>query len=200
MTTIMKPGIRKILQVFYRKRNEKIHLRELARETKMQVQGISRYLLELEKNKILGSQKEGNLKQYSLLHNKQVYAILAMFDVKKSEKLPLLRRNAIDTYLQALPEPPIFAIVFGSTAKETFKDDSDIDILIITHAKMDARKAQKEADAQNAMKISTFQMTFKVFKKELKLKEDKVVQSALESGYPVLNHIHYYEVLQHERV
>ena len=65
---------------------------------------------------------------------------------------------------------------------------------------MDARKAQKEADAQNAMKISTFQMTFKVFKKELKLKEDKVVQSALESGYPVLNHIHYYEVLQHERV
>jgi len=31
-----------------------------------------------------------------------------------------------------------------------------------------------------------------------KLKEDKVIQSALETGYPVLNHIYYYEVLQND--
>ncbi len=200
MVTVLKPGLNKILYIFYKRRNEKIHLRELARETKMYGQGISRYLNELEKNKILKSEKVGNLKQYSLLHNQHVYAILTMFDVEKTQKLPLLRKNAINTYIKALPHPPIFAVVFGSTAKENFREDSDIDILIITHAKIDASKAEKEADALNAMKISTFQMTFDGFKKELKLKEDKVVQSALESGYPVLNHIYYYEVLQNERI
>ncbi len=200
MTTLLKPGINKILHVFYRQRNEKIHLRELARETKMYGQGVSRYLNELEKNKILKSEKEGNLKQYSLLQNQQVYAILAMLDVEKTQKLPILRKNAINTYIKALPQPPIFAVVFGSTAKETYKEESDIDILIVTHAKIDVSKAEKEADALNAMKISTFQITFEEFKKELRLKEDKVLQSALETGYPVLNHIYYYQVLQNERV
>jgi len=200
MTTLLKPGINKILHTFYSRRNEKIHLRELARETKMHGQSITRYLDELEKKKILKSEKEGNLKQYSLLQNQHVYAILTMFDVEKIQKLPILRKNAISTYINALPEPPIFAVVFGSTAKENFREDSDIDILIVTHSRIDAKKAEKEADALNAMKISTFQITFKEFKKELKLKEDKVIQSALATGYPVLNHIYYYEVLQNERV
>lgn len=200
MTTLLKPGIIKILHVFYKRKNEKIHLRELARETKMQGQSISRYLNELEKNKILKSEKLGNLKQYSLLHNSQVYSILAMLDIEKLQKLPLLRKNAINTYLNSLPQQPIFAVIFGSTAKETYKEESDIDILIITNSKINTSNAEKEADALNAMKISTFQMTFEDFKKELKLKEDKVIQSALETGYPVLNHIYYYEVLHNERV
>ena len=37
------------------------------------------------------------------------------------------------------------------------------------------------------------------FIKELKLKEGPVVQSALFSGYPIINHIAYYEALN-ERV
>ncbi len=200
MVTIIKPGISKILQVFHRRRNEKIHLRKLARETNMQGQGISRYLQELEKNKFLKSEKTGNLKQYSLQQNQQVYATLALFDIEKTQKLPLLRRNAITTYLNNLPQPPILALVFGSTAKETYKEESDIDILIITHEKLDTKKAEKEADALSSMKISTFQITFEEFKKELKLKEDKVIQSAITTGYPVLNQAYYYEVLNNERV
>lgn len=199
MVTLFKPGIKKILQIFYRKQNEKIHLRELARETNMYGQGISRYLTELEKNNVLKSERVGNLKQYSLLQNPEVYTILTMLDIEKTQKLPLLRKNAISTYINALPHPPIFAIIFGSTAKNTYKEESDIDILLVTHTKIDTSKAEKEADALCAMKISTFQITFEKFIKELKLKEDKVIQSALETGYPVINHIYYYEVLHNER-
>jgi predicted nucleotidyltransferase len=199
MTTLLKLGMKKILQIFYKRQNDKIHLRELARETDMYGQGISRYLNELEKNNILKSEKIGNLKQYSLLKNPQVYSLLTLFDIEKTQKLPLLRKNAISTYINALPHPPIFAIVFGSTAKNNYNDESDIDVLIITHTKIDASKAEKEADALCAMKISTFQITFEKFIKELTFKEDKVIQSALETGYPVLNQIRYYEVLHNER-
>jgi len=200
MTTLLKSGLHKILSVFYRRKNAKIHLRELARETNLYGQSISRYLRELEKKKILRSEKEGNLKQFSLHANARVYALLTQFDVEKMQQLPLQRKNAITTYLKALPVPPIFAIVFGSTAKETYKDDSDIDILIVTNSILNASTAEKEADALTGIKISTFQITFNDFKRELKLKDDKVFQSAAETGYPVMNHIHYYEVIQHERV
>lgn len=199
MATLLKVGIDRIMRVFYTRRNEKIHLRELARDTNMYGQSISRYLAELEKKKILKSEKEANLKQYSLMQNQEVYVILAQFDVEKLQRLPLLRKQAIITYLHSLPKQPIFAIVFGSTAKETQKDESDIDMLLITQTKIDTRAAEKEADALHAIKISTFQMDFRHFKKELRLKEDKVVQSALATGYPVQNHIFFYEVLAHER-
>ncbi|MDO8656991.1 MAG: nucleotidyltransferase domain-containing protein [Nanoarchaeota archaeon] len=200
MTTLLRPGIRKILYTFYKRKNERIHLRELARETNMHGQSITRYLAQLEKEKILQTRKEGNLKQYELAHNKSVYALLSLFDVEKVEKLPLLRKKAIDTYIKALPQPPIFMVVFGSTAKETYIKDSDIDILIITNAKIDIASAEKEVDAQCAMRVSTFQMTYPRFIQELKLKEEPVIQSAIQTGYPVINHLQYYEVLYHERV
>ena len=51
-----------------------------------------------------------------------------------------------------------------------------------------------------SMKISTFQIKYKDFLFDLKMKEDKVVQSAINSGYPLINHIQYYEVLYNERI
>lgn len=200
MTTILKPGIRKILYVFYQRKNERIHLRELARITNMHGQSITRYLVQLEKENLLKTRKEGNLKQYELAHNRRAYTLLSFFDVEKVEKLPLLRKKAINTYLQALPQPPIFMVVFGSTAKETYTKDSDIDILIISNAKIKTAFAEKEVDAQCAMRVSTFQMTYQRFIQELKLREEPVIQSAIQTGYPFINHIQYYEVLYHERI
>ena len=200
MTTLFKPGIIKILSVFYRNNNKKIHLRQLSRETKMYGQSITRYLKELEKNNILHSEREANLKQYKLRNNKSVYSILTMFDIERFEKLPDIRKNAIDNYIRKLDETPIFIVIFGSTAKETYTQNADIDLLLITNNKVNAKEAEKEADAINAVKISTFQITYKDFIKELKLKEDNVIQSALSTGYPILNNIYYYEVLQNERI
>jgi DNA-binding transcriptional ArsR family regulator len=199
MVTLFKPGIRKILRVFYTRRNEKIHLRKLARETKMQGQSISRYLAQLENDKILASSREGNLKQYCLRSSRMVYVALSEFDVEKLEELPLLRKNAIYTYLKALPQPPVFAIVFGSTAKETYTKDSDIDILLVTNSRIDDSLAEKEADAQCAMRVNSFQITYRQFIKELKMKEEPVIQAAIQTGYPAINHVEYYQALNNER-
>ena len=199
MTTLLKPGIYKILKVFYQ-RKKKIHGRELSRATGLYGQSISRYLKELTLKKILKAEKTGNLKQYSLVESPEVYSMLALFDLEKTRSLPLLRQQAISTYLHTLKVPPIFAVLFGSTAKDTYKKDSDIDILIITLENTSTKEAEKEADALQGVKVSTFQMEFTVFIKELKLREDKVIQSAISTGYPLLNHIYYYEVLHHERI
>jgi len=109
-------------------------------------------------------------------------------------------KQAIAAYLRALPVPPIFAVLFGSTAKGTYRDASDIDLLLVTHERLETEDAEKEASALHAVRISAFQLRYADFIKEVKLKDDPVVQSAIASGYPLVNHVAYYEAVRHERV
>jgi len=200
MTTLLKPGIEKIMHIFYNNKSESFHLRGLSRKAKLEGQSITRYLNFLEKNNFLRSKREGNQRRYSVEQNKLTNSIFTVFDVEKFEKLPQIRKQAIETYFDNLSKQPVYAIIFGSTAKENYAKDSDIDILLITNEKIDTKNAEKEADVLHSIKISTFQMTYKAFIIELKLKEDKVIQSAIQTGYPLINHIRYYEALRYERV
>ena len=43
-------------------------------------------------------------------------------------------------------------------------------------------------------------MNYEDFTNELKLKNDMVIQSALETGYPLINHIKYYEEINNARI
>ncbi len=194
MLNIISEGYFKILKLFYTKKT-RIHLREIAKETGLNENSVYRFLNRLEKSSILSSEKEGNMRFFSLKKSKSVYLLLSYFDIERYSGLPHNRRVAIDTYLNFLPEQPIFVILFGSTAKNTYRAESDIDLLIVTNRRIDTEEAEVKADARAALKISSFQMVYKDFLKELRLKEDMVVQSALETGYPLLNHIKYYEVL-----
>ncbi len=126
--------------------------------------------------------------------------LFEIFDFDKLEQLSMIRKNAISCYLNKLSEKPVFAILFGSTAKETYTESSDIDILIVTNKKTSTKEAEKETDALTAIKVSTFQITYADFLDELKLKKDKVIQSAVLTGYPLINHISYYEVILNERI
>lgn len=200
MITILRSGCWRIMQLFYKDKDGKLHLREIARQAKLHEPSVTRFLDSLEKEGVLKAEKDGNLKKYSIRKGRRAYLIFEMFDLERQEKLPHIRRSAINHYLEKLPEKPVFAVLFGSTAKETYKEDSDIDILIITNKKIESKEAEKEADALTAAKINTFQTTYAGFLQELRLKEDKVVQSAINTGYPLTNHIAYYEVLYNERV
>jgi len=195
MRTLTKPQFWNILRLFYVNKNSPLHLRQISRDIKIQESATFRQLNELEKKEILSAVKEANLKKFHI-NPKYIPEIFPSFDEEKLEKLSLLRKKAIKTYLNNLTDKPIIMIVFGSTAKGTYKNDSDIDILEIFQVKTDTKKARMEAESMTGIRIQTFQMTYKDFIKELKIKEDKVIQSAIESGFPVFNSRHYYEVRQ----
>lgn len=199
MLNIIKKGYLDILRLFYTNKS-KIHLREIAKQTKLNENSAYRFLNNLEKENILKSEKKGNMRFFSLKNNKKTYSVLTFFDMEKYEKLPSIRRTAIEAYLKNLHKQPIFSILFGSTAKNNFRDESDIDILLITNEKIKTENAENEAGAQSSLKISTFQMIYKDFIQELKLKNDRVVQSAIETGYPLINHIKYYEEIQNAKI
>ena len=87
MITVLKEGYWKIMQLFYKDKSEEFHLREIARQTKLHEPSVTRFLRSLEKEKILTSKKDGNLKKYKIKHNKTSHAIFSFFDTQKLERL-----------------------------------------------------------------------------------------------------------------
>lgn len=197
MKTIIKPAIWKILKLFYNNYNSPFHLRKIARETKTNESSISRHLNNLVKQGVLKFSKEANLKKFSIVKN-QIPSIFPLFDEEKLENLPLIRRDAIKIYLNKLKKKPLLVVVFGSTAKGTFRKESDIDILQINPTKDEDKEAKNYVDAQTGLKLQVLNLTEEQFKKELKMKEDYVVQSALKTGFPVFNAKYYYEAITNE--
>ena len=196
MQTIIKPGIWKILKIFYSNSNKPVHLREIARLSSMNESTASLHLKNLVKDGILKHASEGNLKKF-YVSKSSIPEIFPLFDQERLEKLPLLRKNAIKMYIKSLENKPVLLIVFGSTSKGTFKEDSDLDLFEVFSIKKDA-KAEKLVEAQTGVHLQVFRLSEKDFLNELITKKDKVLQSALNSGFPVFNQKYFYEVIYHE--
>lgn len=193
MKTMLKTGYEKIMALFYTDKHAKIHLRDIARRTGLNENSASRFLVQLEEENMLRSEKDGNLKKYMIQKDSKTYSVFMFFDMARFSELTSIRRKAISYFLANLKEKPIIAFLFGSTAKNTFTRDSDIDVLLIVNKKVKVDEAQKYAEAQTAIRINCIQITYDDFRLELKLKRDNVIQSALNNGYPLTNHIQFYE-------
>ncbi len=197
MKTLLKPAVYKILKRFYSNHNLPLHLRELARKVEMNESSISRHLNHLVKIGLLKTIFEANLRKFYVTP-RRIQIVFPLFDEERVEKLPLLRRNAVRYFIQKLEKTPVIAVVFGSTAKGNFRDDSDLDLLLVTNVKINDVPAKNFVEAQTAVRIQTFLISEKEFKKELKTKTDKVLLSALETGFPVFNQKYYYELVYYE--
>ena len=197
MKTIIKPGIWKILKIFYSNRNKPVHLREIARLSGMNESTASVHLKNLVKDGILKFITEGNLKKF-YVNKSSISEIFPLFDQERLEKLPLLRKNAIKIYIKSLENKPVLLIVFGSTAKGSFKEDSDLDLFEVFISIKKDIKAEKIVEAQTGVHLQVFRLNEKNFFNELITKKDKVLQSALNSGFPVFNQKYFYEVVFNE--
>lgn len=194
MVTMIKTGYSKILRLFYGNTKASFHLREIARKTRLYVNSVTRFLNQLEKEGLLTSEKDANLKKYRIKKSEKLYNIFTSFDIERLNKLPLARRRAISYFLDHLHEKPIIILLFGSTAKETFRKESDMDLFLIVNKKIDIEKAEEYVNSQVGVKVNCFQITYDEFLKEIKLKEDNLIQSALNTGYPIFNQMLFYEV------
>lgn len=193
--TIFHKQYYKIIELFYNNHNSSLHLREISRKINIKESSTSLHLNSLEKANILVSKREANLKKYNV-KTKLIPYIFPLYDTERLEKLPLLRKNAIKEYLKNMKKP-LLLIVFGSTAKNTFKKNSDIDILEVSN--YDSKRAKQDAEAITGQKLQIFRISPLKLLKETKLKEDHVIQAAITTGFPVFNKEYFYDVVYNER-
>lgn len=140
----------KILGLYTNNYKKSLHLREIARETKVDVKAIQLQLKKLEKINILSSATKGRNKEYVLnLSNIITKYYLVMAEIFSS--VIYLKKNflikKIITDLTNKVDGTI--ILFGSFVKGGYTKESDVDLFIITEKKIDKNLATKIGDLVN---------------------------------------------------
>lgn len=119
---------------------------------------------------------------------------MSYFDFKKLNKLPFSRRNAIFSFIEKIKTKPLIVVLFGSTASETFSNESDIDLLLIYNKKeLRNKEISEDIRAIFGFKVQTFIIDLDYFKEQVLKSEDKVVSHAIKTGYLVLGFEQFYK-------
>lgn len=120
-----------LLGLFFRNPSSRYYLREIVRLLKRPVGSIQRHLARMEKDGVLKSFTEGNLKYFSLNTNYPYFPEL------ESVMLRELRRNELEKNLKSVIRvlkksfKPEKIILFGSLATGRVSPDGDLDLLIV---------------------------------------------------------------------
>ena len=123
--------LRQLLSLFFSRPSDKFYLREIARLTGEPLGAVQRQLAALEKGGMLGSQRVGPLKYYSLRQDYPYREELQSLVAKESRRV-LLEKN-LRSIMRVLKEKyhPDKVILFGSYAGGKISPESDLDLLII---------------------------------------------------------------------
>lgn len=192
-------GREKILECFYRNRQKELYFSEILRETKLTQNTTLKHLKALQENNlVISTKKIGNTFYKINPKNYELFSLFSYFDYKRFNALPLIRKRAITEFLDKLIVKPLTALIFGSTAKGTFRKESDIDILLIYNKKeKEDEKLKKDIEAVTGTKIQTFIIDFDYFKEQLLKQEDNVIINAIKTGFVIAGHyLFYQEVLK----
>jgi len=115
----------KLLTLFILNPDRELHIREIVRLIKENINAVRRELHNLEETGLLKSTKIGNMKQYTLNKNMPLYEELASMVLKTEGVAKILKEHLNE--LGSIQS----AFIYGSFANNTAQVDSDIDIFII---------------------------------------------------------------------
>ncbi len=144
------------LEILSELAKKQVHLRELAKLLKINHMSVSRRLIELQKENVLDYNQEGKNKRYFIKKTVEAKNYIFMMENYKLNKLikkyPQLRK-----VIEKIQENQIIrlAVLFGSYAKGTAKEDSDIDIYIETENK-NIKKELSMIDSRLSIKIGKY--------------------------------------------
>ena len=192
-------GKEKILDCFYRNRSKELYFSEILRETYLTQNTTLKHLNNLQKNNLIISTKKTAHTFYKInAKNPQINSIFSYFDYRRFNELPTARKRAITEFIDELKTKPIIALIFGSTAKKTFTEESDIDILLVFNKKEEVdKKTIKDLEATTGFHIQTFIIDYEYFKEQILREEDKVITHAIKTGFVMMGHNYFYkEVLK----
>jgi len=197
MNNIFGKGKEKILESFYKNKNKEMYFSEILRETKLTQNTTLKHLKKLKDAKLIISLKKiGNTFYKINPKNPQIYSIFSYFDYKKFNNLPSERKRAVNEFLEKIKIKPLIVLIFGSTAKGTFENKSDIDILLIYNNKeLRDLKLKKDIESITGVKIQPFIISFNYFKEQIFKMEDKVISHAIKTGFVISGFDLFYKEL-----
>src|SRR3989338_4922729 len=114
--------------------NARFYLREISKLSKLPLKTCQNALSNLEKAKVLKSKREGKNKYFSLnLENIKTKSYLQQAEICQTDRF-VEKYPQFKIFLKSL-ETNASIIVFGSFAKFTADQDSDLDLLVVSEKK-----------------------------------------------------------------
>lgn len=171
----------KILTLFFLSPGRELHLREIERLTKENVNSIRRELNNLEEIGLLKSSRKGNLKLYTINTEMPLYGELSSV-VLKTEGVA----KTLQEHLHELGSIQT-AFIYGSFARHTAQLSSDIDVFII--GKINERKLIEEIhglEKNLSREINYILFTPEEFKDRKKKKDPFVINVLKEPKIPLI--------------
>jgi len=166
----------KILGLYTDDYKKSLHLREIARETNVDVKAIQIQMRKLEKISVLSSATRGRNKEYTLnLINIVTKYYLNMAEIFAS--VICLKKNFLIKKVISEIENKIdgSVILFGSFVKGGNTKESDVDLFVITEKKPDRNLASKTSDLINR-NISIKSATSQQFLNGLKSRDPLITE------------------------
>ena len=119
----------KVLRLLTRYENKEFTSRELARLSGVSHTAVLRTINDLEKDNIIS--KEFYSGAHKIKINKNSYLYNKIKEILSKEKNT--KEELINDLKKIVPKNAISAVLYGSIMKETAKENSDIDLLVITN-------------------------------------------------------------------
>ena len=127
----------KVLGLYRSDYKRALHLREISRETQVDVKAIQLQLKKLEKKNVLSSVLKGRNKEYSLNLSNSITKYYMILAETFSSISYLVRNFLVKKIISEVGNQIEGTIVlFGSFAKEEETEESDIDLFVITEKKI----------------------------------------------------------------
>ena len=161
----------KLITHFMTHPKERFYLRQLERLLGESLTPLRRELDKLEKNGLLFSKAEGNIKYYSVNEAFPIYSELKNIVFKTQGVAEFLRKN-----LKKIGTVK-FAFIYGSTAESTERINSDIDLMVIG----DVDIKELNSAVSKAENVLLREITYRVFTekeiiKRIKEKDDFIME------------------------
>ena len=176
----------KVFEEFLRDFKVEITGSFIAKKKKLNQKTVSNYLNKLEKEHILKSRMQGKNKLYFInLNNREVIKnfIIAVEHLRTINfyKKNILIREIVEKIYKHIRGT---AIIFGSYTKNTNKQDSDLDILIIGKC--------NEKEINNISKIYKREINFKIYSK---LEQDTLIKEVIKNHIIIKNTEQFIEAI-----
>ena len=170
-----------------------IHLREISRLINTGMPNVIRYVNLLEEEGVVKKNKEANLLKIELKKGQSTIAYLKHVHTEKFLSLPKKVQLTINDFLEELEIKPIISLIFGSYAKKSYTDKSDIDILLVFQNFRDANieDTAKKISLRNNKHINPVYVDYKEFEKNF-LNKEHDFSNEIRKEVIVLNGIEYY--------
>jgi predicted nucleotidyltransferase len=198
----------KIFKAFYESKKDKIYFNELKELTKLSNSSLQNQLKTLLQNNIL-QKEETKANVFFAIKNKKIFAVeYAKITMNHFETLHRNVRLPLKELADALPKEIFSVILFGSCARNTQSEKSDIDLLVILYS-IENQKIHDLYEQSFVKHIETIKndiqtrsnhhisLGFTTLKEFIEGK-DHLVNQAKETGFPIVNEQIYFEALQNE--